>query len=104
LSYSVSLRRREVGLRLALGALQGQIAKHFLLQGLAVTFVGCVVGWGLAAVSGRLLSGMLYGVSPTDGVTLSTVVILMLLVAASAALIPAIRAAHVDPMQVLREE
>jgi predicted permease len=104
LSYSVTLRRREVGLRLALGALQGQIVKHFLLQGLAVTFLGCVAGWGLASVSGRVLSGMLYGVSPSDAVTLSTVVLLMLLVAGSAALVPALRAAHVDPMQVLREE
>jgi hypothetical protein len=104
LSYSVALRRREVGLRLALGALQGQIVKHFLLQGLAVTFLGCVAGWGLTFASGRMLSGMLYGVSPSDVVTLSTVVLLMLLVAASAALVPALRAAHVDPMQVLREE
>jgi len=104
LSYSVALRRREVGLRLALGALQGQIVKHFLLQGLAVTFLGCVAGWGLASASGRMLSGMLYGVSPSDVVTLSTVVLLMLLVAASAALVPAIRASHVDPMRVLREE
>src|SRR6516225_3695696 len=104
LSYSVALRRREVGLRLALGALQGQIVKHFLLQGLAVTFLGCVAGWGLASASGRVLSGMLYGVSPSDVVTLSTVVLLMLLVAASAALVPAIRASHVDPMRVLREE
>jgi predicted permease len=104
LSYSVILRRREVGLRLALGALRGQIVKHFLLQGLAVTFLGCVAGWGLASATGRVLSGMLYGVSASDAVTLSTVVLLMLLVAASAALVPALRAAHVDPMQVLREE
>jgi putative ABC transport system permease protein len=104
LSYSVTLRRREVGLRLALGALQGQIVKHFFLQGLAVTCLGCIAGWGLAAASGRVLSGMLYGVSAFDMVTLSTVVLLMLLVAAFAALVPAIRAARVDPMQVLREE
>jgi putative ABC transport system permease protein len=104
LSYSVTLRRREISLRLALGALQGQIVKHFLLQGLAVTFLGCVAGWGLASASGRVLSGMLYGVSPSDAVTLSTVVLLMLLIAASAALVPAIRASRVDPMHVLREE
>jgi len=104
LSYSVTVRRREVGLRLALGALQGQIVKQFLLQGLTVTLLGCTAGWGLAAASGRLLSGMLYGVSPSDGPTLLTVVLLMLLVAALAALVPAMRAAHVDPMQVLREE
>ena len=104
LSYSVTVRRREVGLRLALGALQGQIVKQFLLQGLTVTLLGCAAGWGLAAAFARLLSGMLYGVSPSDALTLATVVLLMLVVAASAALVPAIRAARLDPMQVLREE
>lgn len=104
LSYSVTLRRREVGLRLALGALQGQIVKQFLMQGLGVTLLGCVGGLGLAAALARVLSGMLYGVSPTDVATLSSVVLLMLLVAALAALLPSLRASHVEPMQVLREE
>ncbi len=104
LSYSVTVRRREVGLRLALGALQGQIVKQFLLKGLAVTFLGCLAGWGLAAAFARALSGMLYGVSPSDAATLLSVVLLMMLVATFAALIPSLRAAHVDPMQVLREE
>jgi len=104
LSYSVTVRRREVGLRLALGALQGQIVRQFLAQGLVVTFLGCLAGWGLAAAFARVLSGMLYGVSPSDVGTLLSVVLLMLLVAAFAALIPSLRAAHVDPMQVLREE
>jgi len=104
LSYSVTARRREVGLRLALGALQGQIVKQFLLQGLLVTLLGCAAGWALAAAFARVLSGMLYGVSPSDVPTLFVVVLLMLLVAAAAALVPAMRAAHVDPMQVLREE
>lgn len=104
LSYSVSVRRREVGLRLALGAVRGQIVKHFLLQGVAVTFLGCVAGWGLAAASSHLLADMLYGVSPNDLTTLLGVVVLVLLVAAAASLMPAIRAAHLEPMQVLREE
>ena len=104
LSYSVTVRRREVGLRLALGALQGQIIKQFLLRGLAVTSLGCLAGWGVAAAFARVLSGMLYGVSPSDAATLLSVVLLMMLVAAFAALIPSLRAAHVDPMQVLREE
>ena len=104
LSYSVTVRRREVGLRLALGALQGQIVKQFLLKGLAVTFLGCLAGWGLAAAFARALSGMLYGVSPSDAATLLSVVLLMMLVATFAALIPSLRAAHVDPMQVLRQE
>jgi predicted permease len=104
LSYSVNVRRREVGLRLALGAVRGQIVKQFLLQGLGVSFLGCVAGWVLATVFARVLSGMLYGVSPTDFTTLSIVVVLVLAVAAIASLVPAIRAAHVEPMQVLRDE
>ena len=104
LSYTVNLRRREVGLRLALGALQGQIVRRFLLQGLGVSFLGCFAGGCLALAFARVLSGMLYGVSPTDGVTLSSVVLVVLAVAAVASLAPAIRAACVEPMNVLRDE
>jgi putative ABC transport system permease protein len=104
LSYSVNVRQREVGLRLALGALRGQIIRQFLWQGLAVCIVGCVAGWALATASGRLLAGLLYGVSPTDIPTLASVVLLVLAVAAIASLIPATRAARVEPMQVLRNE
>jgi putative ABC transport system permease protein len=104
LSYTVNVRRREVGLRLALGALQGQIVKQFLLQGLGVSFLGCLAGGCLTAAFARVLSGMLYGVSPTDGVTLSSVVLMVLAVAAVASLAPAMRAARVEPMNVLREE
>jgi len=104
LSYSVSMRRREVGLRLALGALPGQIVKHFLLRGLGVSLIGCAVGCGLAVAFGRVLSQMLYRISPSDITTLSSVVLMMLVVAVLASLIPAIRAACVDLMDVLREE
>jgi putative ABC transport system permease protein len=104
LSYTVNVRRREVGLRLALGALRGQIVKQFLWQGLAVCLAGCVTGFALAAASSRVLGGLLYGVSPTDLSTLSAVVLLVLLVAAAASFVPAVRAARVEPMQVLRDE
>ena len=104
LSYFASVRQREVGLRLALGAERGQIVRHFFLQGVGVSFLGCVAGMGMAAAFVRLLSGMLYGVSPSDVTTLSAVVLLVLAVAAGASLVPAIRAARVEPMQVLREE
>jgi putative ABC transport system permease protein len=104
LSYTVNLRRREVGLRLALGALRGQILKQFLWQGLGVSLLGCAAGWGLAVASGRLLSGMLYGVTSSDVTTLSGVVLLVLVVAAIASLVPAVRAARVEPMNVLRDE
>jgi len=104
LSYLVDTHRREVGLRLALGAMPGQIAKRFLAQGLSITLGGCVLGLGLAIVATRLLTGMLYGVSRFDPSTLGFVTGVMLVVAGIASLIPAIRAARVDPMQVLRQE
>lgn len=104
LSYSVNVRQREVGLRLALGALRGEIVKHFLLQGLKVTAIGCAAGGMLALASGRVLAEMLYGVSPSDVATLSSVIAGVLVVAAVASLVPALRAARLDPMHVLREE
>jgi predicted permease len=104
LSYAVNARQREVGLRLALGALRGQIVKQFLWQGLGVCIAGCLVGWALAAASSRLLAGLLYGVSPTDGPTLFTVILLVLVVCSIACLLPSLRASRVDPMKVLREE
>jgi putative ABC transport system permease protein len=104
LSYSLTLRRREVGLRLALGAARGEILKRVLLEGAGVAALGCIAGCILALAFARTLAGMLYGVTPYDPVTLATVVALVLVVAFVASLIPAIRAAHVEPMQVLREE
>jgi FtsX-like permease family len=96
--------RREVGLRIALGALPQQIALRFLFQGLRVSIVGCLFGLALAAASVRLLSGMLYGVSSFDPATFGGVVVLVLLVAALATLLPGARAARTDPMRVLRDE
>ncbi len=104
LSYLVSVRRREVGLRLALGAQRGQIARRFLFQGLRVSLIGCACGLALAAASARVLAGMLYGISPYDVTTIFLVLFMVLLVAGFAALMPALRAARTDPMYVLREE
>jgi predicted permease len=104
LSYVVGLRRREVGLRLALGAVRRQIVATFVAQGLRVVAIAAVSGVALSLASGRLLSGMLFGVSPSDPATLAAVVSLVLVVAAVAVLVPALRAARVEPMQVLREE
>jgi putative ABC transport system permease protein len=104
LSYLVSIRQREVGLRLALGAVRSQIVRQFLTQGLTVSVLGCVAGLALTAVFGRLLSGMLFGVSTWDGVTLGGVVAIVLTVSVLASLLPAIRAARLEPMQVLREQ
>ena len=104
LSYLVNLRQREVGLRLALGALRTQIVRQFLTQGLLVALVGCIAGLALAAAFTRLLAGMLFGVSAWDAPTLAVVVALVLIVSAMASLLPAIRAARLEPMRVLRDE
>ncbi|MBV9035123.1 MAG: FtsX-like permease family protein, partial [Acidobacteriaceae bacterium] len=104
LKYFVSVRRREVGLRLALGALRNEIVWRFLSQGIGVAFLGCLAGLGVALVFTQALSGMLYGVKPFDAETFGGVAILILVVAALASLVPSIRAARVEPMQVLRNE
>jgi putative ABC transport system permease protein len=104
LSYVVRLRRREVGLRLALGALRQDIVRYYLLKGLRVIAPACVAGLALAAASMRLLAGMLYGVSPYDPLTLSGVVLIVVFVATLASLLPATRAALVQPVRALRDE
>ena len=104
ISYLGRMRRREVGLRLALGALPGQIVAGFMRQGLRVTVMGCVAGLMMGAGLSRLLTGMLFGVSPLDPATYVGVVLLTLGVAAVASLIPALRASAVAPVEVLREE
>lgn len=104
LSYVVSLRRREVGLRLALGALRSEIIRQLVGQSLRVVILACVCGLGLAVAFTRVLSGMLYGVSPSDPFTLAGVLGIVLVVGSLAALVPALRASRIEPMRVLREE
>jgi hypothetical protein len=104
LSYVVGLRRREVGLRLALGAGRAGILRQFVWQGMRVAAVAAAVGLALYAAASRALSGMLFGVEPTDPATLAAVLVVVLTVATLASLIPAARAAFLQPMQVLREQ
>jgi putative ABC transport system permease protein len=104
LSYVVSLRRREIGLRFALGAARGTILRHFLGRVLSVVSIGCVGGLALSLALGRWLSGMLFGVSPFDALTIAAVGLVVMVVAMLAAAGPAARAALFDPMQVLRNE
>jgi len=104
LSYMVNIRRREVALRMALGALRTQVVRQFLGQGLLVSLLGCLAGLALAVALGRILSGMLYRVSVIDVATLGSVVVIVLAVSILASLLPAVRAARMDPMRILREE
>ena len=104
LSYLVNVRQREVGLRLAVGALRAQIVRQFLAQGMRVSLLGCIAGLGLAGAFTKVLAGMLFGVSPWDAITMIGVVALVIAVSIAASLLPAVRAARVEPMHVLREE
>ena len=103
LSYLGRLRQREVGLRLALGALRGRIAASFLWQGLRVAGLGCGAGLGLSVLATRSLRSLLYGVSALDGETYLAVLLLIAAVATAASLVPSLRAARVEPVEALRE-
>lgn len=104
IAYSVALRRRELGIRAALGAGSRALRRMVLGQGLRLAAAGLAVGLALALVAGRLLGSLLYGVGRADPVTFGLVTALFLGVAAAAAGIPAMRAARVEPAEVMREE
>ena len=104
LAQLVSYRRREIGVRLALGATRRSILILVLRQGSLLVAAGIGAGLVLALVTARLVKGFLYGVKPLDTGTYATVVLLLLAVGAIAAVIPARRAAAVEPIQALREE
>ncbi len=104
LSYMGRMRQREVGVRLALGALPSQIVARFLFQGLRAPAIGCFAGFALGLGLSRFLEGMLYGVTALDPTTYASVICLILLVATLASLAPAVRAASVEPVKVLRED
>jgi predicted permease len=104
LAYSVSLRRRELAVRMALGARPADLRRGVALQGLRLAGVGIVIGTACALATSQLLRGLLYGVSPTDGVTLSATPAALLVVAFLASWIPARRAAAVDPAEALRSQ
>jgi putative ABC transport system permease protein len=104
ISYSVSQRQKEIGIRMSLGARQIDVVKLILRQGMIVVLIGVGIGLVLAVVSGSLMSSLLYGVSATDLVTLFGTSALLSLVALVACLIPARRAAKLDPMISLRYE
>ncbi|HEV2183042.1 MAG TPA: FtsX-like permease family protein, partial [Candidatus Acidoferrales bacterium] len=104
ISYIVSERTHEIGIRLALGAQRADILKMVLLQGLSLAIAGAAVGLLGALIVARLMAGLLYGVAPTDPPTFLGVALLLTLVALAACYIPARRAMRVDPMVAVRYE
>ncbi|HSB17665.1 MAG TPA: ABC transporter permease [Bryobacteraceae bacterium] len=104
MSYSVSRRTHEIGLRLALGAERDDVLKLVLRRGLKLSLIGVAIGIAGALAMTRLVSGFLYGVKASDPLTFAAVSLLLILVALAASYIPARRATTVDPMAALRYE
>jgi putative ABC transport system permease protein len=101
-SYTVSQRRTEIGVRVALGAHGTQVRRMVIAETLRVTLFGVLAGLLLAVPLGRTIESLLYGVSPADPIVLGGVAAVLLLVAAAAGWVPATRALRVDPLEALR--
>jgi predicted permease len=103
MAYSVNQRKREIGLRMALGAAQASVLRLILKQGMALVLTGVAIGLVASLFVDRLLSRMLYGVSPSDPVSVSAAVVVLVGVALIACYLPARWASRVDPLVALRE-
>jgi putative ABC transport system permease protein len=104
MAYFVSQRVREIGVRMALGAQRADVMKLIVWKGMSLALAGVVAGLIAALGLTRLISGLLFGVSATDPLTIAAFTLLLALVAFLANYIPASRAAKVDPMVALRYE
>jgi len=102
IAFSVNQRTQEFGVRVALGARRADVVSQVVGEGVRLAAKGLAIGAAGAALLGGVLSTMLFGIGPTDSVTYAFVSFVLLLVAALACLIPALRAASVDPMRALR--
>ena len=104
MAYAISSRTREIGIRMAIGASQGQVLAIVGRRALLLIGSGTAIGLGAALAAGRLLERILYGVEPTDPLTFATVLLLMLAIALLACWIPARRAIRINPITALRQE
>jgi predicted permease len=104
ISYAVTQRTREIGIRIALGAQKGFMRWMFVRSALVLTAIGAAIGLGSAAALAHLMKSLLFGVSPLDPITFAAVPVVLALAAAIASFLPAHRAASIDPMQALRSE
>ncbi|HYL34560.1 MAG TPA: ABC transporter permease [Bryobacteraceae bacterium] len=104
LAYAVTQRSREVGIRMALGAARGDVLRLILGQGLRIAGIGLAIGLTVSIALTRLMSSLLFGVSPRDPATMLAVSLLLLAVALAASLLPAYRATKIDPILAIRHE
>src|SRR6202011_5636903 len=104
ISYGVSQRTREIGIRLALGAQKGELKWMFVRSALALTGIGVLIGLGAAAAIVRLMRTLLFGVSPLDPLSFGVVPLILVLAAALASFLPASHAAAVNPVDALKAE
>jgi ABC-type antimicrobial peptide transport system permease subunit len=104
MSYSVNQRTQEIGIRMALGAQQGDVVRLILSSGMAMVVAGVVVGLGISVLFARSLSSLLFGIGSFDPASFLTTAALLILAALAACWIPARRAMRVDPIVALRYE
>jgi putative ABC transport system permease protein len=104
LHYAVTQKRKEIGIRLALGARSSDVVRHVLSQGLRGVALGLLAGMAVSYAATRVLASVLYGVTATDPITFAGVVILLIIVALAASSLPARQAIKLDPIATLRHE
>lgn len=104
MSYAVACRQREMGIRLALGATQGTVLRMVLGEAARLLLIGVAIGLTASLVAARVISHLLWGVTPYDPTTLAAVGSGILLTGLAAAFLPAVRATKVDPLVALRAE
>ena len=104
MSYSVSRRTREIGIRIAMGAQRTEVLRLIVSESLTLVAAGLVVGIALALAGGEYVASQLYGLAANDAGTIAAAIALMIAVSAAAGYLPARRAARVDPMIALRYE
>lgn len=104
MSYNVSRRTHEIGVRMALGARRDDVVRLVMRESLTLVLIGVVIGIAAALAAGRLIASQLYGLAAHDGVSIATAIALMLAVSVLAGYLPSRRASRIDPLSALRHE